>query len=168
MPKKNFIQLLKNIKAFAFDIDGVLTDGKIIVLPDGNMVRTMSTRDGYAMQHAVNKGFKIVVISGGKSEPSRNRLEKLGVHDVFMGVTDKVAALNKFMADHQLKQEEILYMGDDMPDYDVMRLVGIPCCPKDAAEEIKKLSIYISGFKGGDGCVRDVIEQAMKIHGKWL
>ncbi len=168
MAKKNFKQLLNDVKAFVFDIDGVLTDGKIMVMENAQMVRVMNTRDGYAMQHAVKNGYTIGVISGGRSEPTRGRLEKLGIHDVYLGITDKLDSLKEFMHVHNLKYENILYMGDDMPDYEVMQKCGIPCCPKDAANEIKELSVYISDKKGGDGCVRDVIEQVMKVHGKWI
>ncbi len=168
MAKKNFKELLNKVTAFVFDIDGVLTDGNIMVMENGQMVRTMSTRDGYALQHAVKNGYKIGVISGGKSEPARDRLQKLGIHDVYLGITDKIDSLKEFMAIHDLKSENILYMGDDMPDYEVMQKCGIPCCPKDAAQEIKDLSVYISDKKGGDGCVRDVIEQVMKVHKKWM
>ena len=168
MAKKNFKQLLKDVKAFVFDIDGVLTDGNIMVMENGQMVRTMSTRDGYALQHAVKNGYTIGIISGGKSEPTRDRLKKLGIHDVYLGINDKLDSLKEFMHIHNLKYENILYMGDDMPDYEVMQKCGIPCCPKDAAQEIKDLSVYISDKKGGDGCVRDVIEQVMKLHKKWL
>ena len=167
MAKKNFKQLLKDVKAFVFDIDGVLTDGRIIVHADGNMTRTMNTRDGYALQHAVKNGYKVGVISGGKSEPAKKRLQLLGVHDVYIGITDKLDSLKEFMHTHELKYENILYMGDDMPDYEVMQKVGIPCCPKDAAQEIKALCTYISDKTGGDGCARDVIEQVMKVHRKW-
>ena len=167
MAKKNFKELLNNVTAFVFDIDGVLTDGNIMVLENGQMARVMNTRDGYALQHAVKNGYKIGVISGGKSEPAKKRLEKLGIHDVYIGITDKLDSLKEFMHIHNLKFDNILYMGDDMPDYEVMQKCGIPCCPKDAAQEIKELSVYISDRNGGDGCVRDVIEQVMKVHKKW-
>ena len=168
MPKKNFKQLLKNVKAFVFDIDGVFTDGTILMLPDDDLPRTMSVRDGYAVKHAVQNGYKMAVISGGKSEAAEIRLEKLGVHKVYIGRDDKLNALKEFMSVHSLKFENILYMGDDMPDYEVIQKCGIPCCPKDACNEIKELCVYISDKKGGEGCVRDVIEQAMKTHGKWI
>jgi 3-deoxy-D-manno-octulosonate 8-phosphate phosphatase (KDO 8-P phosphatase) len=168
MAKKNFKELLPHVTAFIFDIDGVLTNGNILVMENGQMARTMSTRDGYALQHAVKNGYKIGVISGGKSEPSRKRLEKLGIHQVYLGITDKLDSLKEFMHIHNLKYENILYMGDDMPDYEVMQKCGIACCPKDAVQEIKNLSVYVSDKKGGEGCVRDVIEQAMKVHKKWI
>jgi 3-deoxy-D-manno-octulosonate 8-phosphate phosphatase (KDO 8-P phosphatase) len=167
MSKKNFKELLHNVTAFVFDIDGVLTDGNIVVLENGEMARIMNVRDGYALKHAVNNDYKVGVISGGKSEPARQRLKKLGVHDVYIDITDKLDSLKEFMHIHNLKYENILYMGDDMPDYEVMQKCGVPCCPKDAAQEIKELSVYISDRTGGEGCVRDVIEQVMKIHGKW-
>jgi 3-deoxy-D-manno-octulosonate 8-phosphate phosphatase (KDO 8-P phosphatase) len=168
MGKKNFKELMNNVSAFVFDIDGVLTDGRIAVLENGQMARTMNTRDGYALQHAVKSGYKIGVISGGSSEPTRGRLEKLGIQDIHLGITDKLDKLKEFMHIHDLKYDEILYMGDDMPDYEVMQKCGVPCCPKDAAPEIKELSVYISDKTGGDGCVRDVIEQVMKVHKKWM
>ncbi len=168
MAKKNYKQLLKDVRSFVFDIDGVLTDGNIMVMEGGQMVRTMNTRDGYALQLAVKKGYKVGVISGGKSEPTRERLMKLGIHDVYLGINDKLDTLKEFMHIHNLKYENILYMGDDMPDYEVMQKCGIPCCPKDAVQEIKALSVYISDKKGGDGCVRDIIEQVMKVHKQWM
>lgn len=167
MSKKNYKQLFRDVKAFVFDIDGVLTDGSIIVMEGGQMARTMSTRDGYALQHAVKNGYTIGIISGGKSEPTRGRLEKLGIHDIYLGISDKLDSLKEFMHIHKLKYEDILYMGDDMPDYEVMQKCGIPCCPHDSTQEIKELSVYISDKKGGEGCVRDVIEQVMKLQNKW-
>jgi 3-deoxy-D-manno-octulosonate 8-phosphate phosphatase (KDO 8-P phosphatase) len=167
MAKKNFKELLNGVTAFVFDIDGVLTNGNIIVMENGQMARTMNTRDGYALQHAVKNGYTIGVISGGKSEPTRSRLEKLGIHNVYLGINDKLDSLKEFMHIHSLKYENILYMGDDMPDYEVMQKCGVPCCPKDAVKEIKELSVYVSDTIGGAGCVRDVIEQVMKVHRKW-
>lgn len=168
MAKKNFKELFINVKSFVFDIDGVLTNGNVLLMENGQMARSMSTRDGYALQHAVKNGYIIGIISGGKSEAAKVRLEKLGIQDVYIGIVDKVDTLKEFMHIHNLKYENILYMGDDMPDYGVMQRCGIPCCPKDAAQEIKDLSVYISDKEGGAGCVRDVIEQVMKIHRKWI
>lgn len=168
MSKKNFKELLKNVKAFVFDIDGVLTDGRIIVMGDGHMTRAMNTRDGYALQHAVKNGYIIGIISGGKSEAVKKRLQLLGIHDIYIGISDKLDSLKEIMHIHNLKYENILYMGDDMPDYEVMQKVGIACCPKDAVPEIKELCTYISDKTGGDGCARDVIEQVMKVHKKWF
>lgn len=168
MAKKSFKQLLRDVRAFIFDIDGVLTDGKVIVNEGGIMTRSMSTRDGYALQHAVKKGYYVGVISGGHSEAAKKRLLSLGLQDVYLGRNDKLDVLKEIMHIHELKAENILYMGDDMPDYEVMQRVGIPCCPKDAAAEIKQLSVYVSPQIGGSGCVRDVIEQTMKVQKKWM
>ncbi len=168
MGKKNFKGLLADVKAFVFDIDGVLTNGNVLVLENGQMARSMSTRDGYALQHAVKKGFKIGIISGGKSEAAKERLKNLGIHDIYIGISDKLDSLKEFMHIHELKFENILYMGDDMPDYEVLQKCGVPTCPNDAAQEIKDLCMYISDKNGGDGCARDVIEQVMKIHKNWI
>ena len=163
----NFKQLLNNIKAFVFDVDGVLTDGSLILMHDGEQIRTMNIKDGYALKLAIQKGYKVAVISGGKSESVRTRLQGLGIVDVYLGKENKTEALEEFMLIHSLKSGQILYMGDDMPDYEVMQKVGVATCPADAVHEIKAISIYVSAIKGGKGCVRDVIEQVMKLHGKW-
>lgn len=165
--QKNFKQLLNDVTAFAFDIDGVLTDGSVILMPDGDQIRTMNIKDGYAIQLAVSKGYKMVIISGGKSESVRARLTKLGIQDIYLGVSNKVDAFEEFLSMHQLKPENVLYMGDDVPDYEVMKRSGVATCPKDAVSEIKDISIYISDKKGGKACVRDVIEQVMRVQGKW-
>ena len=164
----NYKKKLNHIKAFIFDCDGVLTDGSITLMRNGEQVRTMSTRDGYALQLAVKKGYIVALITGGSSEAVKNRMNKLGVHDVYLSCHDKVKALNELIHIYDLKTDEILYMGDDLPDYKVMQVVGLPTCPEDAAQEIKNVSQYISNKKGGKGCVRDVIEQTMKLHGKWM
>ena len=163
----NFKQLLNNVKAFVFDVDGVLTDGSLILMPDGEQIRKMNIKDGYAMQLAVKKGYKIAIITGAKSEAVRKRLNGLGIQDVYLGIENKKDSLDEFLLTYQLSYEDILYMGDDMPDYEVMKLSGIPCCPADAANDIKPLCIYVSDKKGGKGCVRDVIEQVLKVQGKW-
>lgn len=165
---ENFKSLLPNIKAFLFDVDGVLTDGSVTLMPDGEQVRIMNIKDGYALQLAVKKEYKIAIISGGRSEMVRKRLNGLGITDVYLGVSDKVDAFKEFLEIHQVQPHEILYMGDDIPDHDVMKRVGVPTCPKDAAPEIKNISIYISTKKGGKGAVRDVIEQVLKVQGKWM
>ena len=163
----NFKQLLSGIRAFVFDVDGVLTDGSLILLPGGEQVRTMNIRDGYALQLAVKKGYYVAVITGGRSEEVRKRLVGLGITDVFLDSQVKRDSYEEFIASYDLKKENILYMGDDMPDLEVMSIVGVPACPKDAAAEIREISIYISEKKGGEGCVRDVIEQVMRLQGKW-
>ena len=162
----NILALFKPIKTFVFDVDGVLATNLILVL-QGDMARSMNTRDGYALQLAVKKGYRVVIISGGKSEPVKQRLVGLGITDVFLGIHNKKEKLLEYVQTHQLKWEEILYMGDDIPDYSPMQLVGMPCCPADAVNEIKSISKYISIFKGGYGCGRDVIEKVMKLNGHW-
>jgi 3-deoxy-D-manno-octulosonate 8-phosphate phosphatase (KDO 8-P phosphatase) len=165
---ENFKTKLTKVKTFVFDIDGVLTDGTIAILPSGEQVRTMHTKDGYAMQLAIKKGYAIVIISGGKSsEQLRTRFHGLGITDVYLGVDDKVDVLNEYKEIYGIDLEETLYMGDDIPDYDVLKMVGVPTCPKDAVSEIKDLCIYISDKEGGRACVRDVIEQVMRAQGKW-
>lgn len=165
---KNFKEQLQNVKAFAFDVDGVFTDGTVIIHPSGELIRTSNARDGYAIQKAVNHGFPIAIISGGKSESVRERFKGLGVTDIYLGTTDKVEALEDFRFKYGLDLSQILFMGDDMPDYEVMQRVGFPTCPSDAAPEIVSISSYISSYGGGKGCVRDVIEQVLKLNGFWL
>lgn len=156
-----------HITTFVFDVDGVLTDGSLLVLPDGVMARRMNIKDGYALQLAVKRGYHVIVISGGFSEDVRQRLLKLGLKDIFMQVENKAAVLAQFMKQHQLTREKVLYMGDDIPDMEVMQLAGLPCCPADAVQEIKDISAYISHTRGGEGCGRDVIEKVMKLRGDW-
>ena len=163
----NILSLFEPIRAFVLDVDGVLTDGLLLLLDDGQQARTMNIRDGYALQLAVKKGYHILVISGGESAAVRLRLEKLGVKHVYMGVSDKVSILEQFIQEKGLAKEEILYMGDDMPDWKVMQCVSLPVCPADAAPEIRQISRYISHYPGGKGCVRDVIEKVMKLQQRW-
>jgi 3-deoxy-D-manno-octulosonate 8-phosphate phosphatase (KDO 8-P phosphatase) len=165
--KENFKILLKNIRCFIFDVDGVFTNGTLIVMP-GELYRIMNIRDGFACKAAIDAGYEIAIISGGKSESVRTRLSNLGIKNIFLGIEDKVGKMNEIMQMNNLKKEEILYMGDDLPDYHVMKLAGVPCCPYDAVHEIKELSLYVSPVKGGEGCVRDVIEQVMRLQGKWF
>lgn len=163
----NFKQLLRTVKAVVLDVDGVLTDGSLVLTPDGEQVRTMNIKDGYALQLAVKKGIKIAVITGGKSDSVKKRLNGLGIFDVYLGSSDKEDSLNEFLSIYELSAAEILYMGDDMPDYAVMKKVGIATCPADAVPEIKALCIYQSQKNGGEGCVRDILEQILKAQGKW-
>jgi len=155
------------IRLFVFDIDGVLTDGNLLILPDGQWARTMNIKDGYALQLAVKKGYRILVISGGDAVPVKQRLQKLGITDIFLPVQNKPEILQQYLQDHQIPREVVLYMGDDIPDLAAMQLAGLPCCPQDAATEIKQLSVYISPLAGGKGCVRDVIEKVLKLNGHW-
>lgn len=164
---ENFKQKLNHVKCFIFDVDGVLTNGNLIISNDGDYLRTMNIKDGYAIQLAVKKGYAVAVISGGKSDAVKKRMQSLGVKDVHMGVEFKLDLYTNLLVKYDLQNENVLYMGDDMPDLACMQLCGIPVCPYDATPQVKELSIYISRVKGGEGCVRDVIEQTMRLHGKW-
>ncbi len=155
------------ITTFVFDVDGVLTDGTLLLLPDGEMARSMNIKDGFALQLAVKQGYPVFIISGGKSNLVKERLEKLGVVEVFMGVTDKKALLQQLLAKHNLSAATTLFMGDDMPDLEAMQAVGFPCCPADACQEVKAISRYVSNLSGGYGCAREVIEKVMKLQQKW-
>ena len=163
----NVLELFKNITTLVFDIDGVLTDGTLILLPGGAMVRRMNIKDGYGLQLAIKKGYHIVIISGGNSPEAEERLAKLGVKHIYMRCENKKEALQQFMVQYNLQAGEILFMGDDIPDFEVMDMVGLPCCPRDAVAEIKEIAKYISPVKGGEGCCRDVIEKVMKLRGHW-
>lgn len=165
---ENFKTKLTKVKAFIFDVDGVLTDGSVTLMPDGEQVRIMNIKDGYALQLAVKKGYKIAIISGGKSEMVRKRLHGLGITDIYLGVHTKIDVYKEFIEIYNIAPEDILYMGDDLPDYEVMQRIGVPTCPNDSAIEIKDISIYISDKKGGEGAVRDVIEQVMRVQGNWF
>lgn len=164
----NYKELLKNVNTFVFDYDGVFTNGTVILLHKGEPLRTANVKDGYAVQLAVKKGYKIAIISGGKSDSMYNRFAALKVSDVFMGVDNKLQIFKDYLADNNINPENVMYMGDDIPDYEIMLEAGMPTCPADASEEIKSVSKYISHFKGGEGCVRDIIEQVLKVQGKWM
>ncbi len=163
----NLLEQFKQIKTFVFDLDGVLTDGSLMILPGNEFVRTMNIKDGYAVQLAVKKGYHVLVISGSVSKPCAERLEYLGVKNVYMKVKDKEDVLAQFLLAHQLKWEETLFMGDDIPDLEVMKKVGLAACPADAVAEIKAVSKFISAVPGGKGCVREVIEKVMKLNDRW-
>lgn len=168
MIKKSYKQGLKKITTFIFDIDGVIADSIIMMHPSGEFLRNMSTKDGYAIRRALDSGYHLFVISGGESQSMQKRLEYLGIKEIHMGVKDKLKVYQKLKEKYDLKNKEILYMGDDIPDLAIMKEVGISTCPKDSANEVKGIADYISHFKGGRGAVRDIIEQTMKIHKKWL
>ncbi|MBK7028718.1 MAG: HAD-IIIA family hydrolase [Bacteroidales bacterium] len=164
----NYKERLLKINTFIFDYDGVLTDGTVILMSNGEALRTANVKDGYALQLAMKKGYRIAIISGAYSESVKKRFESLRVSDVFLGVERKIEVFEEYLAEHGLSTEEVLFMGDDIPDYEIMRKVGVPTCPSDAAEEIKALATYISHHNGGHGCVRDVIEQVLKVQGQWM
>lgn len=159
--------LLKSIKAFVFDVDGVMTDSLVHVWENGDLTRTMNTRDGFALKRAIDNGYRVGVITGGKSQGVVNRLNALGVMDVYSSVTNKVSTLQDFIDKYELNSKEILYMGDDIMDLTVMQSVGIPAAPADAIPEILAISKFISTKDGGKGCVREIIEQSMKLQKTW-
>lgn len=167
MEEKNYKEYLQNITTFVFDVDGVLTDGTITITTAGEMLRSMNIKDGFALKTAIEQGFNVCIISGGTNEGVKKRLQGLGITDIHLGVHHKTETLKDYFDCYQIKAENTLYMGDDLPDLYVMQLVGLPTCPQDAAPEIKAISKYISHKKGGHGCVRDVIEQVLRVQGKW-
>jgi 3-deoxy-D-manno-octulosonate 8-phosphate phosphatase (KDO 8-P phosphatase) len=164
----NYKELLKNINTFIFDYDGVLTDGNIITLDDGEAYRTTNVKDGYALQLARKKGYRIAVISGAKADCMIHRLKALQISDIFLGIENKIQTFTTYLQKNEIDSSNVLFMGDDIPDYELMLVAGLSSCPSDAAEEIKKVARYISHFGGGKGCVRDVIEQVLKVQGKWM
>lgn len=159
---------LKKIKALAFDVDGVLSPDMIPLHPSGEPMRCVNIKDGYALQLAVKHGFQVAIITGGKTEAIRLRFDGLGVQNIYMGSSVKIKDYEDFKAKHNLADEEILYMGDDVPDIEVLKTCGLSCCPSDAAPEVKAVSKYISHKAGGYGCGRDVVEQVMKAQGQWM
>lgn len=167
MSEKSYKEYLNHITTFIFDVDGVLTDGSIMLTTDGQMLRSMNTKDGYALKTAVSKGYNVCIISGGTNEGVRERLRGLGITDIYLGAHHKTEPLDEYLDIYNIKAENVLYMGDDIPDIPPMQIIGLPTCPQDAVAEVKEASKYISHISGGKGCVRDVIEQVLKVQGKW-
>ena len=159
---------LTKIKALVFDVDGVLSRETIPVALTGEPMRTVNIKDGYALQLAVKSGFHVAIITGARNESLKVRYNGLGINDIYIGASVKKERLEELMFMYELQPEDILYMGDDIPDYEVMQICGLPVCPCDAAVEIKQLSRYISPIRGGEGCVRDVVEQVLRAQGKWM
>lgn len=155
------------ITCFVFDVDGVMTDGSLLVMPGGLMARRMNIKDGYALQLAIKKGYRVLVISGGHSPEVADRLSKLGVTETHFQAKDKAAILQAFWQSQAILPEQTLYMGDDVPDLPALRLVGLPCCPADAAEEVKAAAVFVSNINGGMGCVRQVIEKVLRLRNDW-
>jgi len=163
-----FLQKLKTITTLVFDVDGVLTNGDIIASDSGEFLRTFNIKDGYALQLAVKRGYLICIISGGRGLAMQKRFEGLGIAEVFLGVSDKVAVFNALLTKYDISASEVLYMGDDIPDFKVMQLVGLPTCPSDAVPEIKAISEYVSPYSGGKTAVRDIVEKVLKVQQKWF
>jgi 3-deoxy-D-manno-octulosonate 8-phosphate phosphatase (KDO 8-P phosphatase) len=163
----NYLTKFRNITTFIFDIDGVLTDGFMLLHQDGSLLRSLFVRDGYAMKVAINAGYRIFIISGGDTPTARQRFNSLGLQEIILQSKDKLVDLKVIMKKYGLQKDEILYMGDDIPDYEAMKAIGLPCCPDDAVDEIRDISEYISDKKGGNGCARDVIEKVLKLRGDW-
>lgn len=159
---------LQKIRAIAFDLDGVLSCSTIALDLEGTPLRTVNIKDGYAIQLAMKMGLRIAIISGCKIEAVRTRYEGLGMEDIYLGAAVKIKTYEEFKAKYGLKDDEVMFMGDDIPDLEVMRRVGCPVCPKDACHEVREVSVYVSDYDGGKGCGRDVIEQTLKAQGKWL
>lgn len=163
----SYKERLNHISTFMFDVDGVLTSGEILLFKD-ELVRTLHSRDGYAIQYAAKMGYRIIVITGGNSQEVKDRLLGLGVHEVHLSSFNKLNVYREVKERHGLNDEEILYMGDDIPDYQVMQAAGVAACPQDAAIEIKHICHYQSPYNGGQTCVRDVIEQTLRVQNNWF
>ena len=163
-----FLEDLKQITTFIFDVDGVLTDGTAMVAESGELLRTFNIKDGYALQLALKKGYQICILSGSTGQATQKRFHNLGLSHIYLGVSDKVEVFQQYLSENNINPNQVLYMGDDMPDYEVMQLVGIATCPADAVEEIKKISHYISPKNGGQTAVRDVIEKVLKVQQNWF
>ena len=163
----NVLAEFKKVTTFIFDIDGVLTDGTLLVLRDGLQARQMHVKDGFGLQMAMKNGYHVFIISGGISEESRQRLEYLGIKDIHVGISDKTKFVADLLKNKKIKWEEVLYMGDDLPDIPLMDRVGLSACPADAVNEVKHIVKYVSPINGGWGCVRDVIEKVLKVNGHW-
>ncbi|HEY1008770.1 MAG: KdsC family phosphatase [Daejeonella sp.] len=162
-----FLDKIKHIKAFILDVDGVLTDGTILVTETGEQLRRFNIKDGYALQLAVKRGYYVVAVSGGRSKGIELRLKGLGIKEVYLGLDSKIETCRIFLQSNDLEPGQALYMGDDIPDLPALQLAGLKVCPADAAEEIKSVCDYISPKKGGEGCVRDIIEKVLKVRGDW-
>ena len=165
--EKSYKEYLKDITTFVLDVDGVFTDGSLLLTTKGEMLRKMSVKDGYAVKTALEKGYNVCIITGGTNEGVRERFKGLGVTDIYMGAHFKEDALREYLEIHDINTENVLYMGDDLPDVPPLKMVALPCCPQDAVPEVKAVVKYVSHKSGGDACVRDVIEQVLKVQGDW-
>jgi 3-deoxy-D-manno-octulosonate 8-phosphate phosphatase (KDO 8-P phosphatase) len=165
---ESFLNKLKDITTFIFDVDGVLTDGTVYISETGEQSRAFNIKDGYAIQLAVKSGYNVCAVSGSRSKSVLYRLNGWGVKDVYLGIHTKIVKIKIYLEERSIIHENVLYMGDDIPELEAMRVVGLPVCPVDAAEEVKAVSLYVSPYAGGRGCARDVIEKVMKVQGKWM
>jgi 3-deoxy-D-manno-octulosonate 8-phosphate phosphatase (KDO 8-P phosphatase) len=163
----NVLDYFKPITTFVFDVDGVLTDGTVLLLDNGVQARRMHTKDGLALQMALRNGYDVVIISGAYSDPVLKRLQYLGITDIYLAIKNKKEFLSKYLEEKKIALEQVLFMGDDLPDLEVLQYVGLSCCPADAVAEVKKISAYIATLGGGHGCVREVIERVLKLNNKW-
>lgn len=163
----NVLEHFQDINTFVFDVDGVLTDGSVLLLENGLQARKMNVKDGLALQMALKNGYNVIILSGGSSEPIIHRLQYLGLKEINLGLMDKLKFLDGYVEQNNLRWQQMLYMGDDLPDIPVLEKVGLPCCPADAAIEVRSISKYISSVNGGYGCVRDVIEKVLKLNDHW-
>jgi 3-deoxy-D-manno-octulosonate 8-phosphate phosphatase (KDO 8-P phosphatase) len=166
----NLLRQFKDIHTFIFDVDGVLTNSEVLITEKGELLRKMNVRDGYALKLAVSSGYRVLIITGGKSEGVVSRLKDLGIQDIYTGVQNKLGAYEEFLDNYHMSvtdEEGILYMGDDLPDFEVLRRVGLPAAPQDAAHEILEIVQYVSPLKGGQGCARDVIEKVLRLNNRW-
>ncbi len=165
--KKNYKEYLNQITTFIFDVDGVFTDGTLLITTKGEMLRKMNVKDGYALKTALQKGYNVCIISGGNNEGVRNRFKALGVTDIYLGAHHKEEPLDEYLDINSIKPENVLYMGDDVPDIPPMKMVQLATCPQNAVAEVKSICDYVSHKNGGEGCVRDIIEQVLKVRGDW-
>ncbi|WP_300600411.1 HAD hydrolase family protein [Niabella sp.] len=163
----NLLQRFQQIKVFIFDVDGVLTNGDLLILESGEWARVMHVKDGYALQLAIKQGYRILIVSGSGPSAVQGRLNKLGIREIYFGIKDKQAFIRQWMQEQQAAPETVLFMGDDIPDLPVFDIVGLSACPADAVSEILQKAIFVSGHTGGKGCVREVIEKVLRSNGHW-
>lgn len=163
----NMLAPFRDIHTFIFDVDGVLTNGDLLITEEGALLRRMNVRDGYAIKQALHHGYRVLILTGGSSKGVIARLRDLGIPDILWGIQNKLRAYKEFLDAYDLDEKGVLYLGDDLPDLDVMLRVGFPCCPADAVPEVMAIAQYVSPLKGGSGCVRDVIEKVLRLHGQW-
>lgn len=165
--KKSYKEVLHQISTFIFDVDGVFTDGSLLITTEGELLRKMNVKDGYAVKTAIHKGYRICIITGGSNEGVRERFKSLGITDMYFGAHHKKEPMEDFLELYEIDPQTVLYMGDDVPDIPPMQMAGLATCPQNAVPETKAVADYVSHKNGGDGCVRDIIEQVLKVRGDW-